>query len=139
MPPPPPKQTSPLTPDWSTLAACGDLVERRVGYVEAGNPGRSLEHLRQTLQHVGIRLAVIGFRALFSVPEADRKRFFAVLRDERDLVGEARPLPKQGQDVLLERLRELTRRIGLQLHGNVACVHVATPSRTTMNLSNRLT
>src|SRR5882762_6544773 len=136
--PPPPKQTSPRTADQPTLAASGDLVERRVGYLEATDPRRSLEHLRQTLQHFRIRLAFIGFRVLFAVPQADGKGFLAVLCDERDLVREAGALPKQGQDVLLERLRELTRRVGLQMHRNVACVHYCDSLATTMNLGNRL-
>src|SRR5690348_195882 len=137
---PPPSFATDQSPgaDQSTLAASGDLVERRVGHVKAGNLGRSLEHLRQALQDFGIRFAIVGVRALFAVPQADGKGFLAVRCDERDLIREPGPLPKQGQNVFLERLRELTCRIGLQVHRNVACVHYCDSLATTMKLSNRL-
>src|SRR5438093_1036186 len=47
--------------------------------------------------------------------------------NERNLVLETILFPKQGQDVLLERLGELTGRVGLQMQRHITCVHISTP------------
>ena len=39
-------------------------------------------------------------------------------------IFEAVLFPEQGQDVLLERLRELAARIGLEMDGNISRVHM---------------
>src|SRR2546428_444732 len=117
--------------DRSALVACGDLVEGRVRNLVGLNLRRSLNHLRQARQHLRIDVAVIVVRVLFPIPQTDRNRLGAVRGEERNLVLEAILFPKQGQDVLLERLGELTGRVGLQMHGHIACVHIdslATPT-----------
>src|SRR3989441_1440912 len=110
--------------DRSALVACGDLVEGRVRNLVGLNPRCSLNHLRQTRQHLRIDVAAIVVRVLFPIPQTDRNRFGAVRGNERNLVLEAILSPKQGQDVLLERLAELTSRVSLQMHRHIACVHI---------------
>src|SRR3989442_12164959 len=115
------------------LVPCGDLVEGRVRNLEGLNRRCSLNHLRQARQHLRIDVAAIVVRVLFPIPQTDRNRFGAVRGNERNLVFEAILLPQQGQNVLLERLGKLTGRVGLQMHGHIACVHIdslATPTRT---------
>src|SRR2546426_12270547 len=80
------------------LPLSGDLVERRVGYLEALNRGRSLNHGRQVLEHLGIGVAGIGVRVLFPIPQADGNGVLAIGIEERELVGEAGLLSKTGQD-----------------------------------------
>src|SRR3989442_6571 len=110
--------------DRSALVACGDLVEGRVRHLVGLNLRCSINRLRECRQHLRIDVAVIVVRVLFPIPQTDRNRFGAVRREERNLVLEAILLPKQGQDVLLERPGELTGRIGLQMQGHIACVHI---------------
>src|SRR5207249_11953287 len=74
-------------------------------------------------------------RVLFPIPQTDRHRFGAVRGEERNLVLEAILLPKQGQDVLLERPGKLTGRVRLQMQGHITCVHItplAIPTCTSM-------
>src|SRR5213083_415472 len=113
--------------DRSALVACGDLVEGRVRHLVGLNLRCSLNHLRQGRQHLRINVAVIVVRVLFPIPQTDRNRFGAVRGEERNLILEAGLLPKQGQDVLLEGPGKLTGRVGLQMDGHIACVHIATP------------
>src|SRR5437899_4953335 len=113
--------------DRSALVACGNLVEGRVRHLVGLNLRCSLNHLRQGRQHLRINVAVIVVRVLFPIPQTDRNRFGAVRGEERDLVLEAGLLPKQGQDVLLEGPGKLTGRVGLEMDGHIACVHIATP------------
>src|SRR5712691_6815542 len=110
--------------DRSALVACGDLVEGRVRHLVGRNLRCSLNHLRQARQHLRIDVAVIVVRVLFPIPQTDRNRFGAVRGEERNLVLEASLLPKQRQDVLLERPGKLTGRVGLQMDGHIACVHI---------------
>src|SRR5256885_10439823 len=107
-----------------TLVACGDLVEGRVRNLVRLNLRCSLHYLRQARQHLRIDVAVIVVRVLFPIPQTDRNRFGAVRGEERNLVLETMLLPKQGQDVLLERPGKLTGRVGLQMQRHIACVHV---------------
>src|SRR5881392_3159946 len=109
------------------LVACGDLVEGRVRNLVRLNLRRSLHDLRQARQHLRIDVAVIVVRVLFPIPQTDRNRFGAVRGEERNLVLETMLLPKQGQDVLLERPGKLTGRVRLQMQGHITCVHIATP------------
>src|SRR2546430_5185106 len=113
--------------DRSALVACGDLVEGRVRHLVGLNLRCSLNHLRQARQHLRIDVAVIVVRVLFPIPQTDRNRFGAVRGEERNLVLEAGLLPKHGQDVLLEGPGKLTGRVGFQMDGHIACVHIATP------------
>src|SRR2546429_7195895 len=99
-------------------------MEGRVRHLIGRNLRCSLNHLRQARQHLRIDVAVIVVRVLFPIPQTDRNRFGAVRGEERNLVLEAILLPKQGQDVLLERPGELSGRIGLQMQGYIACVHI---------------
>src|SRR5712691_7552893 len=117
--------------DRSALVPCGDPVEGRVRNLEGRNRRCSLNHLRQTRQYLRIDVAAIVVRVLFPIPQTDRNRFGAVRGNARNLVFEAILFPQQGQDVLLERLGKLTGRVGLQMHGHIACVHIdslATPT-----------
>src|SRR2546422_5174990 len=116
------------------LVPCGDLVEGRVRNLEGLNRRCSLNHLRQARQHLRIDVAAIVVRALFPIPQTDRHRFGAVRGNEGNLVLEALLFPKQGQDVLLERLGKLTGRVGLQMQGHIACVHVRLLSSSDVNL-----
>src|SRR5437667_8635475 len=120
--------------DRSALVACGDLVEGRVRHLVRLNLRCSLNHLRQARQHLRIDVAAIVVRALFPITQTDRHRFGAVRGDEGNLVLEALLFPKQGQDVLLERLGKLTGRVGLQMQGHIACVHVRLLSSSDVNL-----
>src|SRR2546421_5882032 len=113
--------------DRSALVACGDLVEGRVRNLVGLNLRCSLNHLRQARQHLRIDVAAIVVRVLFPIPQTDRNRFGAVRGNKRNLVLEAILFPKQGQDVLLERLGELTGRVGLQMQRHITCVHISTP------------
>src|SRR2546430_15110813 len=109
------------------LVACGDLVEGRVRNLVRLNLRCSVHHLRQARQHLRIDVAVIVVRVLFPIPQTDRNRFGAVRGEERNLVLETMLLPKQGQDVLLERPGKLSGRVGLQMQGHIACVHISPP------------
>src|SRR5713226_1063106 len=106
----------------------GDLVEGRVcnliGFNLGSTLGSTLNHSRQDLCHFWIRSAVVSFRVLCCVPEADSERFLPALSNERDFVLESFLFSKQGEDVLLKRLGKLRNAIGLQMHGNSACKHV---------------
>src|SRR5712691_5778485 len=116
------------------LVPCGDLVEGRVRNLESLNRRCSLNHLRQARQHLWIDVAAIVVRVLSPIPQTDRNRFGAVRGNERNLVLEASLFSQQGQDVLLERLGKLTGRVGLQMHGHIACVHISTPWLSDVNL-----
>src|SRR6266516_3185199 len=121
-------------PTGRVLVACGDLVEGRVRDLEGLNRRCSLNHLRQARQHLRIDVAAIVVRVLFPIPQTDRNRFGAVRGHERNLVLEAILFPQQGQDVLLERLGKLTGRVGLQMHGHIACVHIRLLGYSNVNL-----
>src|SRR6267143_4132282 len=101
-----------------------DLVERRVGNLIGFNLGRSLNHSRQDLSYFWIGSAVVSFRVLCCVPQADSERFCSCRTNERDFVLESLLFSKQGKNVLFDRLGELRNAIGLQMHGNSACKHV---------------
>src|SRR5437667_7068497 len=118
------------------LVACGDLVEGRVRHLVRLNLRCSLHHLRQARQHLRIDVAAVVVRVLFAIPQTDRNRFGAVRGNERNLVLEAMLLPKQGQDVLLERLAELAGRIGIQMQGHIACVHIDSLGYSDVNLDD---
>src|SRR5438105_11333877 len=98
--------------DRCALVACGDLVEGRVRNLVRLNLRCSLHHLRQARQHLRVDVAAVFVRVLFAIPQTDRHRFGAVRGNERNLVLETMLFPKEGQDVLLERLGELTGREG---------------------------
>src|SRR5713101_815185 len=102
----------------------GDLVERRVGNLVGFNLGSSLNHSRQDLCYFWIGSAVVSFRVLCRVPQADSERFCSCRTNERDFVLESLLFSKQGKNVLFDRLGKLRNAIGLQMHGNSACKHV---------------
>src|SRR6266498_475298 len=118
------------------LVPCGDPVEGRVRNLEGLNRRCSLNYLRQARQHLRIDVAAIVVRVLFPIPQTDRNRFGAVRGNERNLVLEAILSPKQGQDVLLERLGKLTGRVGLQMQGHIACVHIRLLGYSDVNLDD---
>src|SRR3989475_11851007 len=124
----------PDRPVGPNLVACGDPVEGRVRTLVGLNLRCSLNHLRQARQHLRIDVTAIVVRVLFPIPQTDRNRFGAVRGHERNLVLEAILLPQQGQDVLLERLGKLTGRVGLQMHGHIACVHIGLLGYSNVNL-----
>src|SRR5213593_2482796 len=109
------------------LVACGDLVEGRVRNLEGLHRRCSLNHPRQARQHLRIDVAAIVVRVFSPIPQTDRNRFGTVRGNERNLVLETILFPQQGQDVLLERLGELTGRVGLQMQRHITCVHISTP------------
>src|SRR6185437_2302847 len=102
----------------------GDLVEGRAGHLVGIHLRRALDDRRQTLEHLGIGVAVIGIRALLAIPEADSDGVLAAFAEERDLVLEAVLFSQQRQDVLLELLGELLGAVGLEIERNVASVHM---------------
>src|ERR1700687_1236959 len=114
------------TKDLPALGCCGngDLVEGRVGNLIRFNLGRSLNHSRQDLRYFWIGSAVVSFRVLCCVPQADSERFCSCRTNERDFVLESLLFSKQGNDFLLERPGKLRNAIGLQMHRNSACKHV---------------
>jgi len=75
--------------------------------------------LRQDLCYFWIRSAVVSFRILCCVPEADSERFFPALSNERDFVLESFLFSKQGEDVLLKALGKLRTLLGFQMHGTL--------------------
>src|SRR5216684_6628691 len=101
----------------------GDLVEGGVGNLIGFNLWCSLNHSRQDLRHFGIRFAVVGFRVLSVIPQTDCEPFRSAWDDERDFVLESLLFSKQRKNVLFDRLGELRKAIGLQLHGYSACKH----------------
>src|SRR5260370_9852474 len=101
----------------------GDLVERRVGNLIGFNLGRSLNHSRQDLSYFWIGSAVVSFRVLCCVPQADSERFCSCRTNERDFVLESLLFSKQGKNVLFDRLGALRNAIGLHMHSNSACKH----------------
>src|SRR6267378_3502490 len=80
----------------------GDLVERRVGNLIGFNLGRSLNHSRQDLCYFWIGSAVVSFRVLCCVPQADSERFCSCHTNERDFVLESFLFSKQGKNVLFD-------------------------------------
>src|ERR1700674_4468427 len=102
----------------------GDLVEGRVGNLIGFNLGSSLNHSRQGLCYFWIGSAVVSFRVLWCVPQADSERFCSCRTNERDFVLESLLFSKQGKNVLFDRLGEFRNAIRLQMHGNSACKHV---------------
>src|SRR5713226_1002920 len=100
-----------------------DLVEGRVGNLIGFNLWSSLNDSRQDLRHFGIRSAVVGFRVLFVFPQTDSERFLFPRGDERDLVLEPLLFSEQRNDFLIQPLGKLRNAIGLQVHGNFACIH----------------
>src|SRR5260370_21860312 len=101
----------------------GDLVERRVGNLIGFNLRSSLNHSRQDLRHFWIGSAVVSFRILCCVPQADSERFCSRRTNERDFVLEPLLFTKQGKNVLFDPLGEFRNAVGLQMHGNFACKH----------------
>src|SRR6202171_3777577 len=98
-------------------------MEGRVGHRISFNLRSSLNHSRQDLRYFWIGSAVVSFRLLCCVPQADSERFCSCRTNERDFVLESLLFSKQGNDFLLERARKLRNAIGLQMHGNSACKH----------------
>src|ERR1700682_1301783 len=122
-------RTQPAPSERKDLPASGcygnsDLVEGRVGNLIGFNLGSSLNHSRQDLCYFWIGSAVVSFRVLCCVPQADSERFCSCRTNERDFVLESLLFSKQGNDFLLERPGKLRNAIGLQMHGNSACKHV---------------
>src|SRR6266849_9606514 len=94
----------------------GDLVEGRVGNLIGVNLGSSLNHSRQDLCYFWIGSAVVSFRVLWCVPQADSERFCSCRTNKRDFVLESLLFSKKGNDFLLERPGKLRNGIGLQMH-----------------------
>src|SRR2546426_5271626 len=101
----------------------GDLVEGRVGNLIGFNLWSSLNHSRQDLRYFCIGLAVVSFRVLWCVPEADSERFCSPWGNEGDFILEPLLFSKKGKNVLFDPLGEFRNAIGLQLHGYSACKH----------------
>src|SRR6266852_2273332 len=77
-----PRRTWPAPSERKDLPASGrygngDLVEGRVGNLIGFNLGSTLNHSRQDLCYFWIRSAVVSFRVLCRVPEADSERFLS--------------------------------------------------------------
>ena len=88
----------------------GILWKVEVATSNVSTRGVPFDDRRQELRDLQVGSAAVGFRVLAAVPQADAERFPAASRDEGDLVLEPLLLSKQGNDVLLEPLRELRHR-----------------------------
>src|SRR5689334_11743748 len=83
----------------------------------------SLQHLRQSLLHLGIGSAVIGFRVVFLIPQTDSHRFLSVWSDEGNFVLESLLFLQQGNAFVLERAGEVRNTIGLQMYRDTSSKH----------------
>src|SRR5260370_42693788 len=100
-----------------------DLVERRVGNLIGFNLGRSLNHSRQDLSYFWIGSAVVSFRVLCCVPQADSERFCSCRTNERDFVLESLLFSKHGKNVLFDPLGEFPPPVRLPLHATLPPQH----------------
>src|SRR5258706_10199407 len=111
----------------SSASRCcsADLVESGVGDLVGVNLRRSLDQLRQDSGHIGVGTAVVGFRALFVVPQTDAERILAGWSNKGDFIQKALLLPKHGNDVRFQLLGEFSPAVGLQMQRHSTCIHVA--------------
>src|SRR5205807_9470219 len=117
---PPPQQR-----DLSASGRCsgGDLVEGGIGNLIGLYLRSSVNHLRQGLRHFGVSSAVVAFRVLGLVPQANTKCFLSSWCDKCDFVQESLLFSKQGNDFPFQSLGELGN-AAHQMHGDFACKHV---------------
>src|SRR5260370_17295235 len=113
----PPNQTP------SNRNVSGDLVEGRIGDLVSLNLRSSLNHLAECLQHVGIPMAIIGFRAFFLIPQADSDSVPAARNEQCNFVLEALLLSQQRKGLVLDQLGKLRNALGLQTEGDTTSKH----------------
>ena len=103
---------------------CGmssNLMEGGVGNLTGLNCRGPFSDLCQGLLHLGISIAVIGFRALFPVPQADSNRFCPTGNGESNFAQQTVLLSKQRKDFLLDCSGELRYAVGLKMQGGTSC------------------
>ena len=69
-------------------------------------------------------LAVVDIGAFFLVPQTHGKGVVSALRNKRDFVLEPLLLLQHGNDLPFQLLGKLRGAVGLQFHGNAACIHI---------------
>src|SRR5260370_39264958 len=114
-------RTQPTPSERKDLPALGcygnsDLVEGRVGNLIGFNLWSSLNDSRQDLCYFWIGSAVVSFRVLCCVPQADSERFCSCRTNERDFVLESLLFSKQGNNFLLDAPGKLPHPICLPIH-----------------------
>src|SRR5437588_142673 len=92
----------------------GDLVESRVANLIGAKLRGSLNHFPKCLEDSWIGIAVVGFRVLLLIPQADRDSFRSARNDERNFVLKAFLLSKRRNGFLLHQLGKLCNAIRLQ-------------------------
>src|SRR5437773_2690995 len=103
--------------------ATGDLVEGRTGHLVGLHLRRTVDNLRQRLEHAGVCLTGVRICAVFQIPHADADRVHSARGNEGDLVLKALLLAEHGDDVLVDQLSELCRATGLEMERNTASKH----------------
>jgi len=76
------------------------------------------------LQDLLIFLAVVSFRVFFSIPETNRYCIVTFRGDESDLILKSLLFAEDGNHFVLQSLGKLLRAIDLQLHTDVASIHI---------------
>ena len=89
-------------------------MEGRIGNLVRVNLRSSLNQIPECLQHVGIPMGIIGFRAFFLIPQADSNSVPAARNEQCNFVLEALLLSQQRKGFVLDQLGKRRNAIGLQ-------------------------
>jgi hypothetical protein len=103
--------------------ASSDLVGGRVRDLKALHFGSAVNHLRQGLQDLGIRLAAISLSVVFFIPKTNGDCFITLRGNEADLILESFLSSEQGNDLSLKNAGKLRRALRLQFETHVVTIH----------------
>src|SRR5438445_13757255 len=98
---------------WESSSA--PLVQRRVGEVERPDDRSSLDYVRERLEQLGVRPAVVRLRVLSGLPKAHGHDFRPSRENEQHFVLETLLLANRWKDCLLEQLGKCRARVWLEL------------------------
>src|SRR5208337_4834998 len=110
-----------------TLHGHWDVVESRDDRLERLYLRRSINYLRQSLQHFWIGIGVVIVCIGLVLPQTDRNCTHAVVAAQGDFVLEALLLAQQRKNLVLKRAGVLRLRVGFQAKRDITCVHIQPP------------
>src|ERR1700722_19749078 len=102
-------------------------MERRDDRFKRLDPRRSINYVRQGLQHLRVSVGVVLVCVVLVFPQTDGDRFLAAGTRERDFILEALLLAQQRKDLVLKSTGVIRLHIGFQAERDIACVHIQPP------------
>ena len=95
-------------------------MEGRIANLIRANLRSAFHYFPKCLEDSCVRIAAIGLRVLFVVPQADSKSFRSPWKNKCEFVLEAFLLSKYGQGFILDQSRKLRNAIGFEADGDAA-------------------